>query len=82
MMLTIQISDESLSLLKDTLRIRKEDMDHVASIESTESNVLHSYAWRILCARRTLNLSNSTSECCYDYSGPKTGVLLCDPCTA
>lgn len=70
MTLTLKLDDEALSELKEALKISQKDFDSAWKTQAPD------HAYRILRARRALDLSNSSQDCCFDYTGPKwEGVL-------
>lgn len=59
MTLTFSITDRELSVLKDTLRIKKEDFNITGKMDD--------YPKRILQARMILGMDNVDNEACYDF---------------
>lgn len=80
MTVTIQLTDEALSELKDVLRVTHKDMQRTASEPC--SDLQQDYAWRILRARNLLDLSNASADCCIDYVRVPSLVMekVWEPC--
>lgn len=64
MTLTLQLSDEALSALKNELRISRHQYDVCAC--GTPSEGLEMYAHRILRTRKILELSVTKQDACFD----------------
>lgn len=69
MKLTIKLTDEQLTGLKNALTMSTEEYKRATSFQNDHKNDL---AYNIMCARYYLDLSTRERECCHDYDWSKS----------